>query len=73
VRCELALAEVARHRPSPRRRDPDQGTAPIALVETHRAKVSPRTGTASALVQIRVREPALHPDDPSWRAWWNIG
>jgi hypothetical protein len=65
VGCELALAEIARHRPGPRRRDPDQGTAPITFVEAHRAQMSPRSSTAGTLVQIRVREPTLHCSDPS--------
>ena len=65
MRRELPLAEVARHRPRPRGRDPDERLAPVALVEPHRAQVRAGAGAAWARDEILVREPPCHLRDPS--------
>ena len=57
---ERALAEVARHRARPRRRDPDERAAQVTLVETHRAQVGARSGAPRARGEVVVREPVLH-------------
>jgi hypothetical protein len=56
---ELALAEVAWHRPRPGRRDPDERLGPVRLVEPHRPQMRPRSRAARARDEIRVGKP-LH-------------
>src|SRR5262249_21815701 len=49
--CELALVEVARHRPRPGRRDADDRSAEPRRVDAHRTEVRTRGSTLGAVEQ----------------------
>ena len=56
---ELALAEVARHGPGPRGRDPDQRLSPVGLRQTHCAEVRARPRASRRRDQVGIREPQV--------------